>query len=161
METATRYLATIESLMINSSRLEKELQDTTQGKLPTRAISQEMADQCYHRIASVLGPTAKGTLLDEVTVLCNEFLKVAKLYTEITNTLKLYEKDNKAIEQTVKGNDLEDTYKPTPIVSSVARLRGVLEVTKTRLDRLVSTGNNDVVELRNEVARFLGGDKNE
>lgn len=161
METNARYLQTIENLMVENSRLTKELADAVKGKLPSRIISEEIADQCYHKIASVIGPVAKGSLLDEVSVLCNEFVKVGREFMSAVDTLKKREREIKAIEQTTKGEDIEENYNPTPLVNNVSRIRGVLEVMKVRLDRLVASGNTDVVDMRNDLARFLNGGKNE
>ena len=163
METATRYLATIESLMVENSRLSKELEDAVKGKLPSRIISQEEADKCFHMISKYLGPVAKGTLLSEITVLCDEFQKVGTEYMKLIPQIKALEKETQSINQAVKGNDVEQGY-TTPLITKVVRLHAVLEVIKARLDRMCSSSRQDMSEiydLRKDVAGFLNGDKNE
>jgi hypothetical protein len=163
METTTRYLATIESLMIENSRLTKEIESVTKGILPSRIISQEIADKCFNKIASIIGPVANGTLFDEITFLCNEFVKVGQEYVTVLDTLKIHKKQQTAIEQVVKGDDVEENYIPTSLVNNVSRLRAVLEVTRTRLARFVASGSNELGDLYKELATFLDGDgaKNE
>jgi hypothetical protein len=167
METATRYLQTIESLMVENSRLLKELQDATNGKLPSRIIPQEEADQCFGRIAEIMGPIARGNLLSEVTTLCNEFKKIGQEYMTAATKAKALEKERGAIEKVIKGEDVEESQSPfgreysMEMVNKVARLRAVLEVIKTRLDRLCLRNDSpDLMELRKDVAGFLSGDKN-
>ncbi len=161
METNARYLSTIESLMVENSRLTKELADSIKGKLPSRIISEEIADQCYHKIANIIGPVAKGNLLDEVSILCNEFTKVGRELMVMADTVKKRDREHVAILQTINGQDIEEGYNPTPLVNKASRIRGVLEVMKVRLDRLVTSGNTDVVAIRDDLTRFLSGDKNE
>lgn len=160
METATRYFDTIEKLMTDNSRLTKELADAVNGKMPSRIISQEMADECFNKIAGMIGPVASGSLLDEITAFCNEYMKLAQDYRKVAEQNKYAKSQETAIEKIVKGEDLDESYIPTALVSNVSRLRAVLEVSKTRLARLVSNGINDVAELYNDVATFLDG-KNE
>lgn len=157
MENANRYLATIESLMSENSRLTKELQDSLQGKLPERIVSQDIADLCFSKIAHVLGPSASGTLLDEVNTLCNEFLKIVDEHSVVSYKLKKYVKENEEIEKALMGEDVEDGHAAT--VGKVVKLRAVLEVTKARLDRFV-VGNSEIADLRREVAAFLNGGNN-
>lgn len=159
METATRYFSTIENLMTEVSRLNKELQEAIKGKLPSRCIPEEVADQCFSKIAGVIGPVASGSLVDEISVLCNEFVRVGQEYVSAMELLQKAKQEKTAIDNIVNGIDVDENYSPTPLVDSVSRLRAVLEVTKTRIDRFVSNGNSDLVDLKNELACFLSGNK--
>lgn len=161
METATRYFTTIENLMTEVSRLNKELQEAAKGKLPSRCIPEDVADQCFQKIATVIGPTARGTLLDEISILCHEFMAVGQEYRSAIELLQRAKQEKNAIDKAVKGDDLDENFNLTPTVSEVSRLRAVLEVTKTRLDRFVANGNTDLVDLRNELSRYLSGKPNE
>jgi len=159
METATRYFATIEKLMIEVSRLNKELKDSMNGKLPSRCIPEEMADKCFSKIAEYIGPVARGTLLDEISILCDQFKRLEQEYLSVIDILKHAKQEKTAIDRIVKGDDIDENYNPTSTVNSVSRLRAVLEVTKTRIDRFVNNGNSELIELRNELAQFLSGNK--
>lgn len=161
METATRYFTTIENLMTEVSRLNKELQEIAKGRLPTRCIPEDVAEQCFQKIATVIGPTARGTLLDEINVLCGEFMMVAKEHSSVMQLLQAAKREKDAIDKAVKGDDIDEGFNPTSTVNDVSRLRAVLEVTKTRLDRFVANGNTDLVDLRNELSCFLSGKQHE
>lgn len=162
METAARYFATIESLMIENSRLVKELENATKGILPSRMVSQEVVDQCFSKIASIIGPVAKGTLADEIDVLCSEFVRVGQEYMKVQTSLDSHKKQQGAIECAVKGDDVEESYTPTALVNTVSRLRAVLEVTSARLARLAAGGNNELSDLHKEISTFLeSGTKSE
>lgn len=167
METSTRYLHTIEALMVENSRLTKELQDAINGKLPSRIVSQDEADQCFHKIADIMGPIARGSLLTEISTLCNEFKTVAQQYMVEAKKAQLLEKERGAVEKAIKGKDIEENFSlggySTEMVNNAVRLRAVLEVIKTRLDRmcLKSDTNSEIFELRKNVSDFLSGDKNE
>lgn len=158
METSTRYLTTIEALMIDNSRLTKELQDIVIGKMPANVIQQEMAEQCFAKIASVLGPSARGNLLDEITVLCDEFLRVGNEYVSSISQIKKLAEEKEIIGKIVNGDDDGSDNESTPLIIEVARLRGVIEVIKTRMDRLsLSDGDcrSEIIELKNSVTGFL------
>jgi hypothetical protein len=156
METATRYLHTIESLMIDNSRLKKELNEAVKGKLPSRIVPVEEVEKCFGIIASVLGPTSRGDLLNEVTIICNEFKNVSREYVSAASTMHALEKEKSAAIKAVKGDDIDDNYSSSRLVNDVVRLRAVLEVIKTRLDRLCSINTNtELSELRKDVVGFL------
>ena len=147
--------------MIENSRLTKEIQDAVKGKMPANIIPQEIADKCFAKISSILGPTARGSLLDEITLLCNEFVKMDQEYMVSASQTKKLAKEKEVLEKVIKGDDIDDGYEATQLISKVSRLRGVLEVIKTRLDRLCTTSvRPEIVELRNSVSDFLSGDKN-
>lgn len=158
MESSTRYLETIETLMAQNSKLTKELQDAVVGKLPSNIVSQEMIEQCFIQIARVFGPTAKGSILDEVTFLCNNFIKMNEDYNIRVRQAQSLVLEKEAAMKALDGNDLEEY---TELTGKVSKLRGVLEVIKTRLDRLCTTScDQDIIELRKNLADFLGGVKN-
>jgi len=168
METAARYLETIESLMIENSRLTKELGEVVKGKLPSRIIPEEEAEKCFNLISKYLSKVASGSLFGEISVLCSELEKIGHEYIKCSSQVKAFEKENAAITQAVSGDDIDPNYNATALVNKVMRLRAVLEVIKARLDRMCASepgankpeANSEVYDLRKDVATFLSGDKN-
>lgn len=156
METAARYFETIEILMTEVSRLTKELQDAIKGKLPSRIVPQEEVEKCFAKIAEVIGPMATGSLYSEIGVLCNEFRAIANEYTTVASKFVELDKERNIVQQIIKGDDLDETQTQTTVTKDVARLRGVLELTKMRLDRL--TNNSEVAEIRKDLTLFLNGE---
>lgn len=142
--------------MIENSRLTKELQDIVKDKMPANIVSQEMAEKCLATIATILGPTARGSLLDEITFLCNEFMKISNEYIVVDRQSKQLSREKESIEKAVKGDDVDENHETTQLIKRVIRLRGVLEVIKTRLDRLSKNCNqSEIADLRKNVADFL------
>ncbi len=126
--------------------------------MPANIAPPEMVEQCFATIARILGPTARGTLLDEVNLLCNEFIKIGNEYMKSSSQAQELSAEKKAIEKAVKGQDIDDN-EATELASKVARLHGVLEVIKTRLDRLCRVEcQSEISDLRKSVADFLGGE---
>lgn len=157
MEPATRYFQTIENLMVEVSRLKKELADALKGKMPSRIVPQDEADRCFGKISEIIGPVAKGSLISEVTALCEEFKVLAAEYTSAVSKLAALTKEQKAIESIVKGNDINENDYVTATTKNVARLRAVLEVAKMRLDRIDSS-NSSIAEIKKDIAHFLSNE---
>src|SRR5271154_6766234 len=102
METSERYFKTIEHLMVENSRLTKDLQDAINGKLPSRIVSQEEAEHCFELIANHFGPVARGNLLGEIRLLCEQLQNTTAEYANVATKIKSFEKEQEAITLAIK-----------------------------------------------------------
>lgn len=158
--SSSKSLTAIENLVIENSRLHKELQVIKTGDNVDAYTPHRDADYALDTLRQLGFGHEKpnATLAELVKEMASNVLNLKKHFIETDKYLKGYAAREQAILNISAGQDFDEGLRGTLSVREVSKLRGTLEMVKIRLERLEKFNyNEEINQLHMDLDKFLTG----